>query len=151
MLDWREREHEDVDLITINHQPSIDALKACGLFKFWAIPGMRAQVDFLQWLIDRCSIQEHCFFIGGHQIEMEPTNIYFLTGFPKRGEQLTLFGTRLGGQSIDSLWLEFCNDQTKDKGIDIKTISRPKLKVIAFIITRLCGSVALHVAIGSQM
>jgi len=35
-----------VDLATINHQPSIDALKACGLFKFWAIPGMRAQVDF---------------------------------------------------------------------------------------------------------
>jgi len=48
MLSWWEWEHEDVDLATINHQPSIDALKACGLFKFWAIPGMRAQVDFLQ-------------------------------------------------------------------------------------------------------
>lgn len=47
MLSWREREHEDVDLAVINHQPSIDALKACGLFKFWAIPGMRAHVDFL--------------------------------------------------------------------------------------------------------
>ena len=58
MLDWREREHEDVDLAAINHQPSIDALKACGLYKFWAIPGMRAQVDFLQWLVDRWSIQD---------------------------------------------------------------------------------------------
>jgi hypothetical protein len=27
MLDWREREHEDVDLAAIEHQPSIDALK----------------------------------------------------------------------------------------------------------------------------
>ena len=74
-----------------------------------------------------------------------------MTGFPTRGEHLTLFRTRLGGQSVNSLRLEFCNDQTKDKGIDIKTISRPELKVIAFNVTRLCGSAALHMAIGSQM
>lgn len=47
MLTWHEQEHEDVDLAEINHQPSIDALRACGLFKLWAIPGMRTQVDFL--------------------------------------------------------------------------------------------------------
>jgi len=82
---------------------------------------------------------------------MEPEDIYFLIGLPKRGEQLTLFGTRPGGQSISSLQLEFCNDQTKDKGIDIKTISHPKLKVIAFTITRLCGSATLHVATRSQI
>ena len=51
MLGWREREQEDVDLAAINHQPSIDALKACGLYKYWAIPGMRAQVRFLEWLV----------------------------------------------------------------------------------------------------
>lgn len=82
---------------------------------------------------------------------MEPEDIYFLTGLPRRGEHLTLFGTRSGGQSVDSLELEFCNDQTKDKGIDIKTISRPELKVIAFTVNRICGSAALHVATGSQM
>jgi hypothetical protein len=31
MLDWREREHEDVDAAAWNHQPSLDALRACGL------------------------------------------------------------------------------------------------------------------------
>ena len=82
---------------------------------------------------------------------MKPEDIYFLTGLPKRGEDLTLFGTRPGGQSVDSLWLEFCNNQTRDKGIDIKTISPHELMVIAFTITRLCGSVALHIATGSQM
>ena len=97
MLDWREREHEDVDLAAINHQPSIDALKACGLYKYWAIPGMRAQVSFLEWLVERWNVQDQCFYIGGHQLEMEPTDIYFLTGFPKRAEHLTLFGTRVGG------------------------------------------------------
>ena len=58
MLDWREREHEDVDLAAINHQPSIDALKACRLYKYWAIPGMRAQVRFLEWLVERWNVQE---------------------------------------------------------------------------------------------
>ena len=66
MLSWREREKKDVDLATINHQPSIDALMACRLFKFWAIRDMRAQVDFLQWLVDRWNIQDQCFIIGGH-------------------------------------------------------------------------------------
>ena len=82
---------------------------------------------------------------------MEPEDIYFLTSLPMRGEKLTLFGTRPGGQSVDSLRLEYCNDQTKDKGIDIKTISHHELKVIAFTVTRLCRSAALHMATGSQM
>ena len=140
-----------MDLAAINHPPTIQALKACRLFMFWAIPGMTAQVDFLQSLVDRWNIQDQCFVIGGHQLEIELEDIYFLTGLPKRGEQLSLFGTRPGGQSVASLRLEFCNDQTKEKHIDIKTINHPKLKVIAFTVTRLCRSAALHVATRSQM
>lgn len=140
-----------MDLVIINHQPSIDTLKACNLYKFWAIPGMRAQVGFLQWLVDRWNVQDQCFFIGGHQLEMEPEDIYFLIGLPKRGEHLTLFRTRPSGQSVDSLWLEWCNVQTRDKGIDIKTISHPEMMVISFTVTRLCRSATLHVANRSQM
>ena len=110
---------------------------------------MRAQVDFLQWLVDRWSIQDQCFFIGGHQLEIEPADIYFLTNLPKRGEDLTLFGARPGGQSVNSLRLEFCNSQARDKVIEIKTISLPELMVIAFTITRLCRAAALHIATGS--
>ena len=151
MLDWREREHEDVDLAAIGHQPSIDALKACGLYKYWAIPGMRGQVPFLEWLVERWNIQEQCFYIGEHQLEIELSDIYFLTGLPNRGEQLSLFGTRPGGQSLASLRLEWCNNQNQEKGIEIKYISRPELMVIAFTVTRLCGAAALHHATGSQM
>ena len=53
MLDWGEREHEDVDSAALNHQPTIDALRACGLYKYWVIPGMRAHVPFLEWLVER--------------------------------------------------------------------------------------------------
>ena len=79
--------------------------------------------------------------------------IYFPTGLSKRGEQLSLFGTRLSGQTVASLQQEFCNDEAdpNDKRIDIKTIIHPELKVISFTVTRLCGSAALHVPTSSQM
>ena len=56
MLDWREHEHENVDAAAWNHQPLLDALRAWGLYKYWAIPSMRAQVDFLQWMVDKWNI-----------------------------------------------------------------------------------------------
>ena len=86
-----------MDAAAWNHQPSLDALRACRLYKYGAIPGMRAQVDFLQWMVDRWNVQDQCFLIGGYQLEIEPADIYFLTGLPKRGVDLTLFGTRAGG------------------------------------------------------
>lgn len=39
----------------------------------------------------------------GHQLKIELEEIYFLTSFPKRGKQVSLFGTRPGGQSVASL------------------------------------------------
>jgi hypothetical protein len=141
MLDWREREHEEVDEAAINHQPSLDALRGCGLYKYWAIPGMRAQVRFLEWLVERWNVQEQCFYIGGQQLEIEPSDIYFLTGLPNRGEQLNLAGTRPGGQSLDSLRADWClPDRHHAKGIEIKYISRRELMVLAFTVTRLCGA-----------
>lgn len=124
MLTWREREHKDVNDIAINHFPTMQELRSCGLHKFWAIQGMRAQVDLLTWLVNKWDTQDQCFVIGGHWIKIEPEDIYFLTSFSKRGEQISLFGTRPGGQSVASLRLEFCDDRVepKDKRIDIKTI-----------------------------
>ena len=91
--------------------------------------------------------------IGGNRLEIKPEDIYFLTGLSKRGEPLCLFEARLGGQFVASLQLEFCNDEAnpKDKRIDIKTIIRLELKLVAFTVTKLCGSATLHVATGSQM
>ena len=103
MLIWREREHEDMDDTATLHLPTMQALRACGLYKFWAIQGMRAQVDLLIWLVNKWNVQDQCFFVGGHQLEIELDDIYFLTGLSKRGEQLSLFGTRLGGQTVASL------------------------------------------------
>ena len=92
MLIWREREHEEVDEAAILHLPTQRVLKACCLYKFGAISGMRAQVELLTWLVDRWHVEDQCFFIGGHRLEIELEDIYFLTGLSKRGEHISLFG-----------------------------------------------------------
>ena len=42
MIIWIECEHEDVYDAAMLHLPTMKALRACGLYKFWAIQGIRA-------------------------------------------------------------------------------------------------------------
>ena len=42
MLERREREHEEVDDMAMNNPAIMHNLRDCGLYKFWAIQGMRA-------------------------------------------------------------------------------------------------------------
>ena len=53
---------------------------------------MRAQVPFLEWLVERWNIQDQCFYIGGHQLEIEASDIYFLTGLPNRANTFLYSG-----------------------------------------------------------
>jgi len=51
VLEWREREQEEVD-VAVDRDPGVQmALKRCGLYKFWALKGMRAQVSLLEMLV----------------------------------------------------------------------------------------------------
>jgi hypothetical protein len=48
VLEWREREHEEVDATVDRDTRAQMALKICGLYNFWALKGMRAQVRLLE-------------------------------------------------------------------------------------------------------
>jgi hypothetical protein len=51
VLEWREREHEEVD-VSMDRDPRAQmALKICGLYKFRSLKWMRAQVRFLEMLV----------------------------------------------------------------------------------------------------
>ena len=52
VLEWREREHEEVDVVVERYLGDQMDLKICGLYKFWALKGMRAQVRLLQMLVN---------------------------------------------------------------------------------------------------
>jgi hypothetical protein len=47
VLEWREREHEGVDVAVERDLGAQMALKRCRLYNFWALKGMRAQVILL--------------------------------------------------------------------------------------------------------
>lgn len=42
MVDWKEREHEDVDTQALNDPNFLEDLRVCGLLKFFLTPGMWA-------------------------------------------------------------------------------------------------------------
>jgi hypothetical protein len=78
VLEWREREHEEVDDTVERDTGAQMALKICGLYKFWALKGMRAQVRFLQFLVDYWDPGSESFKLDGQPLRIEVEDIYFL-------------------------------------------------------------------------
>ena len=55
------------------------ALKICGLYKFWALKGMRAQVRLLEMLVGYWDSDSENFILDGQPWRIEVEDIYFLT------------------------------------------------------------------------
>jgi hypothetical protein len=90
VLEWRDNEHEKVDVVVERDLRAQMALKKCGLYKFWYIKGMRAQVRLLQFLIDYWDPDSDRFNIDGQPLRIEVEDIYFLMGLLRRGEVVNL-------------------------------------------------------------
>ena len=52
VLEWRERKHGDVEEVVQGDLMAQQALRACGLNKFWCIGSLRAKPRLLQMLVD---------------------------------------------------------------------------------------------------
>jgi hypothetical protein len=90
VLEWREREHEEVDVIVDRDPGAQMALKRCGLYKFWALKGMRAHVRFLEMFVGYWDPDSESFNLDGKPLRIEVEDIYFLTGLSRRGEVVNL-------------------------------------------------------------
>ena len=44
---WREHEHEEEDMLALHDPVTVNALRNCGLFKFFRISSMRQQINLL--------------------------------------------------------------------------------------------------------
>ena len=91
-----------MDNEAMDNPATMCALKNYGLYKFWEIQGIKSQVELLTWLVNAWYMQDQCFIIGDHRLEIELKDIYFLTGLSQRGRNISLFGTRQGGLPIAS-------------------------------------------------
>ena len=52
VLEWREREHGDVEEAMQGDLMAQQALRACALYKFWCLGNLRAKPRLLQLLVD---------------------------------------------------------------------------------------------------
>ncbi len=68
----------------------LNALKQCGLLKYFMTQCMRKQVALLEMIVGMWDINDQAFHVGPHILKLELEDIYFLTGLSKRGEPLVL-------------------------------------------------------------
>ena len=47
VVTWRERDHEEEDMVALHDLGTVTALRNCGLLKFFRISNMRQQINLL--------------------------------------------------------------------------------------------------------
>jgi hypothetical protein len=52
VIEWSEKEHEEIDVVVGRDARAQQALNICGLYKFLVLNGMRAQVRLFQLLVN---------------------------------------------------------------------------------------------------
>jgi len=75
VLEWREWEYEEVDAAIEWDLATQTALKRCGLYKFWALKGMRAQVRLLEMLVGYWDPDSESFILNQQPLRIEVEDI----------------------------------------------------------------------------
>jgi hypothetical protein len=83
---WREREHEDVDILVDEDLAAMAALRQCDLWKFFRCPFMRAQPRLLNALVDYWHPDVESFMIEGQSLTPTTKDIYFFPSLLRRGD-----------------------------------------------------------------
>ena len=81
-LELREREHGDVEEVVWGDLMAQQALRACGLYKFWCLGSLRAKPRLLQMLVDYWDPESKSFHIDRMSLTIEIEDIYFIIGLP---------------------------------------------------------------------
>ena len=97
VLEWRDREHGDVEEVVRVDLMAQQALRACGIYKFLCLGGLRAKPGLLQMLVDYWDLDSDSFQIDRMSLTIEVEDIYFITGLSRRGEVVNLRSRGPGG------------------------------------------------------
>ena len=103
VLEWKKREHGDVEEAVMVDLMAQQALHACELYKFWCLGGLRAKPRLLQMLVDYWDPDSKSFQIDGMSLSIEVEDIYFITGLSRWGKVVNLWsrGGLGGGLTVD--------------------------------------------------
>jgi hypothetical protein len=85
---WREREHEDLDVLVKDGPVVVSTLKQCGLWKLFQCSFMRAQPRFINALVEYLYLDVEAFMLEGQSLTPSMEDIYLLTDLSRRGGDL---------------------------------------------------------------
>jgi len=149
VVEWKEREHDIVDASAIEDEGCMNALRDCGLKKFFLTSYMRSQPELLQFIIDAWDVDDQVFRLRNQTLELEVSDVYFITGLSRRGAVPILTGSRPSGEKVGEVKARVCPEAQfgqRSAKVLINTIRDLTLKAILFTITRAAGVQAPHKA-----
>ena len=79
-MEWKERGHEAEKFQETQEPECINALRNCGLLKFFRTTELRAQMELLPYLISLYDVDQEIFILKGQKLELEEMDIYFIIG-----------------------------------------------------------------------
>ena len=100
VLEWREREHEDMDQDALHSAPTVQALWKSEFLKFFCTSPMLANVHLLEFLINYWDNDLGAFDLQGEILEIALEEIYFIVGLSRQGTLVSLEGTGRGGDLL---------------------------------------------------
>ena len=103
VIEWKEREHGEEDEQAIESEACMNALRNCGLNKFFLTPCLRAQPELLQYLISIWDEQEQVFKLRDQVLELEVSDVYFITGLSRRGPVPILTRRKPSGEKMEEV------------------------------------------------
>ena len=114
VLEWRDSEHGEVEEAVRAGRMDQEALRICGLYKFWCLGGLRAKPGLLQTLVDYWDPDSESFRLDSMSLTIEVEDIYFITGLSRRGETVNLRagGGPRHGLTIDEYIAVYCYLET---------------------------------------
>jgi hypothetical protein len=150
---WREREHEELDVLVEEDPGAISMLKQCGMWKFFQCPFMRAQPRLLNHLIEYWHPDAEAFMLEGQSLTLTTEDIYFLTGLSRRGEPVNLRTFPPGPHNIEDYIGMYCEAGTEKVGsqVPIHKITSLNLQIVLYMIGQITGSTTLHQDSRAQM
>jgi hypothetical protein len=75
VLEWREREHEEVDTAIERYLGAQILLKRCGIYNFLDLKAMRAQVRLLKMLVNFWGLDTEAFNLNGKPLRIKVEDI----------------------------------------------------------------------------
>ena len=79
VLEWREREHEDMDQDALRSAPAVHSLRQSGLLKLFCTSPMRSNVLLLEFLINYWDHDIGLFDLQGEFLEATSEYVYFIS------------------------------------------------------------------------